>query len=308
MIDRGALGWGSAFVALGGWRLLEEVSAGVVRPSAVAMALLVAGAVLGVHGVARGGRGLVLPAVLLLAGGALALRDVGALELVPVWPLALIVAGLVVLAAGRRGRGVAAPQTASLALDGADTARLVVDHGAGTLRLRGGAEPGQLLAGTFDGGVVHEVDHHDGHVDVRLRPAADHLWGRTRGLDWDVAVTDTIPVTLQLRTGAGQLRLDCSQLTVPRLELSTGASDVDVILPAHGRTSVKIAAGAADVRVHAPAGVAASVGAHTGLAGVHVDTARFPRHNGRYRSADYDTAADRADVELEGGVASFSVD
>lgn len=306
--DRSALGWGTAFVVLGGWLAADELALVSSRPSAWAVAMLAAGVVLGMHTLVFVRRGWLVPAALVVVGSAFVLRDMGALTMVPVLPLVLIVVGVAILAAGMARRRGDPVQLASVALESAASARLTLDHGAGSVTLHGGADPGELLSGTFDGGVVHELARDRDHLDVRLRPATDRLWWRTNGLDWDVAVTEAIPVSLRLRTGAGQLRLDCSQLTVPRLELSTGASDVDLTLPAHGHTSVKIAAGAADVRVHVPAGVAASVTNRTGLAGVEIDPNRFPRRNGHHRSPDYDTVADRADIELDGGVASFSVD
>lgn len=94
---------------------------------------------------------------------------------------------------------------------------------------------------------------------------------------------------------------------MPSLVLKTGASDVDVDLPAHGPCSVRISAGAADVHVRVPPGMPAAIRNRSAIAGFSIDQERFPRVNGTYRSADYDTATDRADIDIEGGVASFTV-
>lgn len=70
---------------------------------------------------------------------------------------------------------------------------------------------------------------------------------------------------------------------------------------------VEIEAGAADVVVRVPESMAASVRTSTALASVDVDSSRFPHQDGIYRSAGYDRAADRADIRIDGGLASFAV-
>jgi hypothetical protein len=96
-------------------------------------------------------------------------------------------------------------------------------------------------------------------------------------------------------------------VTVCSLILRTGASDTRLVLPDHGRTHTEISAGAADVQITVPPGVEAAVRNRSALAGFTIDERRFPRVDGGYRSPGYDVAEDRADIEIEGGVASFSM-
>lgn len=173
--DRSALGWGTAFVVLGGWLAADEFGLVPARPSAWTVAMLAAGVVLGVHTLAFLRRGWLVPAALVVVGGAFVLRDIGALATVPLAPLMLIVVGVAIVAAGLGRRRSDPVQQASVVLESAASTRLALDHGAGTVTLRGGADPGDLLAGTFDGGLVHELDRDDDHLDVGLRPAADRL-------------------------------------------------------------------------------------------------------------------------------------
>jgi hypothetical protein len=248
---------------------------------------------------------------LLLVGATWLLRNLGLLpDGVGLVPVLLIAAGMALLVGGvSRSGQPPAPTGASLALDGAASARLELGYGAGTLRLAGGAEPGLLYQGTFAGGVRQDASRRGDRVEATLRHAsnAPQILGWARPLDWDLRVADRVPIDLEVRTGASRVRLDLAGLQVRSLKIETGASDVDVVLPAHGRCRVEIEAGAADVRVRVPEGVAASVRTSSALASVNVDPTRFPRIDGTHRSPDYETAAARADIEIDGGLASFSV-
>jgi hypothetical protein len=232
-------------------------------------------------------------------------------------PVLLLVLGaaLLVVGGGGRQRSQSAqppPQRASVSLDGASRSRLQLDHGAGALSVHGGAPAGVLCEGTFPTGVRQEVRRSGDQLQARLRPDPDGLWGSAPGgwsgpVDWDVAVGTEAPLALEVRTGASSVHLDLTGVPVEEVLVKAGASDVQLVLPARGRMDVRIAAGAADVRVLVPEGMAVDVRNRSALAGLAVDDAAFPGVDGGFRSPGFATAADRATVELEGGVASFSV-
>ncbi len=132
-------------------------------------------------------------------------------------------------------------------------------------------------------------------------------WSRTR-LDWNVSVNPNVPLQLAVEGGASEAWLDLSALRVTDLSLKTGASSTRLALPAQaGHTQVRIEAGAASVRIEVPAGVAARIHGVMGLGALNVDERRFPRRGGEYQSDDFATAANRADIEISGGVGSVEV-
>ncbi|MBI3360239.1 MAG: hypothetical protein HY023_03930 [Chloroflexi bacterium] len=92
------------------------------------------------------------------------------------------------------------------------------------------------------------------------------------------------------------------------LALKTGASATDITLPAQaGFTRVRIAAGAAAVRVKVPDGVAARIRGRMGLGALNVDQSRFSRRDGTYESSGFESATNRAELEIDGGVGEVSV-
>lgn len=254
---------------------------------------------------------LVIGVALVTAGVLLLLRNLGVLPPgVSLWPLLLVAVGGVLLVGGLRQGEEAPTEGAETPLEGAREARVALQHGAGVLEVTGTAAPGVLLSGTFAGGVRQSAERQGDRLDVTLRHPSDpdQLFRQHRGLRWSVALTTEVPIDLELSTGAARAHLDLTQVPVRALRILTGASEVDCSLPSRGRSTARISAGAAEVRLHVPPGVAARVRSHTPLASVTVDQRRFPVWERGYRSAAYETAEDRVDIELEGGVASFHVD
>ncbi len=129
-----------------------------------------------------------------------------------------------------------------------------------------------------------------------------------RGFTWDFGFAKGIPLNLVFETGAVDAHLDLSELMVKDLVLKTGASSTDLKMPAGaGMTHLKIEAGAASVIIRIPEGVAARVESSSGLAAISVDQARFPRQNGNYQSAEYETAINKVDIRIEAGLGSVEI-
>lgn len=231
-------------------------------------------------------------------------------------PAVLIVLGLWILWGILLGEPSAETKEVAIPLEGAAQAHVRIHHGAGRLRVAAGADPGDLLTGEFAGGLDHRVKREGDTLDVAMRVPAGWgphfvvpwVWGPGRMLDWSLVLNGEVPLSLDLETGASDARLDLSNLRVTDLRLETGASATDVTMPAHaGYTRAVIRSGAASLAIRVPPGVAARIRVGGGLAGISVDRNRFPREGGMYRSQDYDTAPNKADVDVETGVGSINI-
>ncbi len=241
--------------------------------------------------------------MLILFGGLILLNRMGILPgnvWTIFWPLALILWGLSLLVGGfGRNRRRQTPETRQLAfqLKGYEAAEVAVHFSAGRLTLDSGAAPDELLAGTFAGGVAHELQP-DGEVArVTLRTPPD--WRDQTELDWDIALNDDIPTAIELHTGAADSLIDLERTHVTRVSLNVGAGKAEIVLPAAaGQTDVRVTGGAGSLTIRVPDGVAAHIEESSTVGRVEIDEDRFPRNGAAYRSADYDSAANRADVRV----------
>lgn len=115
-------------------------------------------------------------------------------------------------------------------------------------------------------------------------------------------------MNLRRRRRAARADLDLHTVRVRRLEIQTGASETRVRLPAAaGMTEVKAETGAAARALEVPSGVAARIRSRMALASTQVDEARFPRSADGYASPDFDGAANRVDIDVQGGVGSVRI-
>ena len=134
-------------------------------------------------------------------------------------------------------------------------------------------------------------------------------WGPGRwGQGWHFGVTAEVPLTLSVETGASNNELDLADLRVADFSIRTGASQTRVRLPrAAGSTRGRIDAGAASVRVEVPEGVALRLVGRMQLGTNDIDTRRFPPSAGGWASPDYDSAQNRVELTVTGGLATLQV-
>jgi hypothetical protein len=221
------------------------------------------------------------------------------------WPWALIALGIwfVIGAVLPAGRGLA--ETLTIPLAGTADAGVRIRFGAGNLAVRAAA-PGQLVDGTFEGGVTHRVLG-PGRIELVQDTRFGVPW-LERTSRWDVGLSAEVPLDVKVDAGASRTILDLRDLRVRNLDLQTGASETRVMVPrAAGATSIRAQTGAASLTIEIPAGVAARIRTRMALGSTQVDQTRFPAGAAGYESADYATAANRVEIDVQGGVGSLRV-
>jgi hypothetical protein len=198
----------------------------------------------------------------------------------------------------------------SLPLEGAARASLEINHAAGKLNVYALDQTDLLLVGDFGGGAEKSLKRSGDMANVRISaPSGDFLpFFDSGGYNWDFGLNREVPLQLVFKMGANDARMDLSQLKVTDLSIDTGASSVNVTLPAAVQLiRVRVKAGAAAVNLRLPEGVAARIKVNSGLTGVNIDRGRFPQSGSTYQSDNYDSAVCKADITLDTGVGSIDI-
>ena len=265
----------------------------------------------GVERMSVGAWSLVWPFGWIAIGGVLLLSTTGMLGVEPGdlvaqwWPLVLIAIGAWFLVAALWPGRTPPTEALELPLGAASEARVKISFGGGELIVEA-APVGRLVAGTFEGGVMHTAAA-SGAVELKPDMSRGFPWW-DRPLQWRVGVTGEVPLDLVVESGANRSTLDLRETRMRRLDLRTGASETRVLLPrAAGASEVRVESGAASVRLEVPDGVAARIRSRMALGSSAIDQARFPRAGDGYASPDWETAANRVEIDIQGGVGSVRV-
>jgi len=197
-------------------------------------------------------------------------------------------------------------------LAGATAAQVFLEPSVSEFTLRGGALGGSLVQGTvlpLRGEQLEELHRvEDGTAFYRLGSTLGAPFGNQSGRgQWDLVLTDAVPIHLNVETGVAESQIDLSQLQVPDLEVKTGVGEMELVLPARGAVSGRISAGVGSITVRIPADRAARIRVETGLGAVDAD-GDLVRDGDVYTTPDYAGAADAIDLVVEGGVGEINLD
>ena len=224
------------------------------------------------------------------------------------------VVGLAVSGAWPGSMGKYSSGSFSEPLGSAERAEVELELGIGTLNLDSlPASSDRLLdvEYTSTGSPSREMNIVDGTARVSLELGKDGwrfwgFWGEKRE-EWQVNLSQRIPLELSLHTGAGDSLINLSELTVTKIDLDMGVGRVNVTLPAAGATVASVKGGVGDLTLTIPQGVAARIEAHTGVGVFEVDESRFPKAGDLHESPDYATADNRVDLRVNAGVGRIRI-
>jgi hypothetical protein len=199
-------------------------------------------------------------------------------------------------------------------LEGATLGDVTIGFGSGALRLGVSPEGSSLIAGKVALGqgerLVRDFHKSGDTAAFTLRSegfAMGPFVGRGNADKvWDLRLSPEVPLRLNVNTGVGESTLDMERLKLTELDLHAGIGKVTLTLPAHGQVQASVNGGIGEVVVRIPAGVAAHVHATAGLGNSQV-MGNYQRQDGVYVSPGYDTAENRVDLEVKGGIGKITV-
>jgi hypothetical protein len=294
----------------------------------------------------RRSRSVIFPLILILLGVGLLLDQLGVWTfswqaLLRLWPLALVLIGLDMILSRTRVGGLvsllivvalvalllgfyrpftptdrgSSHETYVQPVQGIENATLHVQVDNARLAISGLEDSPNLFEAevNYDKGwtnVSREVSVKGNEAEVYLKSKI-----MERGMlpmrsgfqeEWTIKLNPAVATQLEVDSGVSQANLDLSGLKLKGLRVNAGIGGVDVALSAQGSYAALINGGVGSVTVSIPRDAEARIRVEKGIGSLDVD-ARFVHQDQYYASKGYDTAKNKIDVAIDGGVGAITV-
>jgi len=152
--------------------------------------------------------------------------------------------------------------------------------------------------------IRYDAEGKSGLLSIRQPGQHGAHFGQTK-YEWDVRLSEDVPVYLRVNFGAGQAELDLGSLPLRDVQVDMGVGQMDMDLrgkPKHDY-NVRIHGGVGEATVRLPSSVGVYAEASGGIGSV--EARNLHRANGHWVNDAYDHAAVRIHVTVEGGVGSI---
>ncbi|MHB1420591.1 MAG: LiaI-LiaF-like domain-containing protein [Bacillota bacterium] len=138
------------------------------------------------------------------------------------------------------------------------------------------------------------------------------IWGpgwKRNGPELKLGLNPDVLLNLNLNIGAVDGDFDLSQMTIDRLSINTGASDLDIRLGNRNPlTTVEINAGASKLVIRVPFDSGVRLDASGAINRVDFDQEEFQNLDGKMVSFNYANATSKVDVLVSSGVSQLSIE
>ena len=189
-------------------------------------------------------------------------------------------------------------------LSNLDGAGISIDFDGGSLTLGnltyGSPDLVEVDANTRGGGIEANFHRQNGEGSLQLSATGIRrfFWSGPWN-NWKAALTQKIPLTLDINSSASDISLDLSGLLVSEAIVKLNVGDCKVTAPSVGTTSIKIDANAANVEVTIPPGVAARIQLDTNATIIDIDKSRFPQSGDYYMSPGFGTSEKQVELNIK---------
>jgi hypothetical protein len=131
--------------------------------------------------------------------------------------------------------------------------------------------------------------------------------GKTTRWKWDINFTPSVPISLKVAMGVGEIELDLNRLRVDQMDVSIGVGKITVVVPAKARTA-KLNNAIGETVLVIPKGAEVQIKVKAGITAVNVP-AGFTHSGDTYTSAGYnDTGATRIDLDVGQAIGNLRIE
>lgn len=192
----------------------------------------------------------------------------------------------------------------SQSLNGATKANVLIEPGAGDLRVGSQRQADILIKGTVPAEGVNSIKSSytvsNGTGNYTLRGMEGTVFLPSTNLNkwtWSLNLTDQVPLDLVLGIGAGNIDADLRELDLDSLQVKMGVGNSTVVLPQVGNLDAQVEGAIGQLNIQVPEGMEVLVRTDTALSGVSVPEG-YVRTGDVYKSPGYDQAEERTNLSL----------
>ena len=202
-------------------------------------------------------------------------------------------------------------ETKSIELDKSELVKVDLNMGAGDLKVSGGSS--KLMDGDFTYNVADwkpEIRYNNTGVRGFLtinQPHSGTMHSGGMKNEWNVHLSDAVPVDLKIHFGAGQGKLDLGTLSLRSIEVEMGVGELNLDLRGSPKRDydVHIRGGVGEANVYLPKGVGVEANASGGLGGVKATG--LNKQGNRYSNDLYETSKIKVHLDIRGGIGAINL-
>jgi hypothetical protein len=219
---------------------------------------------------------------------------------------AIMVGALWLAGIGLPGGQITAGEQIEFGLQGATRAEVRLLPAAGSLELDKLMNSDALLAGTIPAStasrmITQEFTKTGDTAILKLQSTGTQLFYQLTGenqSDWNLGITPTVPVKLEVSLGAGDAALDLTGLQISDLNYDMGVGAVTITLPANGNFMATVDGAIGSITILVPAGTAVQINMDTALTARSLPEGYVKIGDSGFASPEYSTAKNRVVLDL----------
>ncbi|KPL07773.1 hypothetical protein AMJ86_02895 [bacterium SM23_57] len=226
--------------------------------------------------------------------------------------LILVVLGGVVWLFGPqpiKGEGLVGNQVEQ-SLEDIQQADIIISPAIGDLDVVALQDPGILISGDVITGknqkvfTDYEISGTTGYYEITSKSTVS--FPGSYSWNWDLSLTNAIPLGVELKMGAGDMNADLSSLTLSGLEISQGVGEMTVTLASKGTYSVDVNQAIGKVVIEVPREAGVRIEFSRAISSLSMPSG-FEQRGDFYYSDNYDQADNKIDVDVSQAIGSISV-
>ncbi len=190
-------------------------------------------------------------------------------------------------------------------------AKVSLNLGAVDIAVKGDDSIGNLYSGTFDAPEkiqISEKSNNGIQETIFGQETISSLGFGSQTRDFNLNLSPTLPYDFEINTGASNLDLDFSNLTIDKLSIDSGASNGTITIGTKSSlVETTISTGASKYTFNIPEDFAIYIRSESALTDHNFESLNLTKTDNIYKSADYETAGKKIKFDISAGVAKIDI-